>query len=176
MNPADLSQLLADYQALRAGDQRKKREDKDKDSDLPEMQPAGLQQQRQTFDQPDALWAAFAAHAPQQGWLQFQSHQLTFRDDLPAPAAEWGALLQAEAVAEGGLSLSVHRRPQGGWVLTESRHLQAGDLLCDQVRHLVHAAADTLAYRRYWRLDAELGAVQTAACFIGFQPLDSKGA
>ncbi len=162
------AQLLSDFQALRrtrAG------------GDLPRMQSAGLQQQHHSFDQPAALWAALSAHAPEQGWLQFQSHQLAFRDGLPSPAPEWGALLQAEAVTADGLSLAAHRPPAGGWVLVESRHLEQGDALCDSVHHLAHdPRLGRLAYRRYWRLDPMLGAVQTAACLIGFDQNDTKGA
>ena len=162
------AQLLTAYQALRrtqAG------------SELPPMQSAGLQQQHHRHDQPAALWAAFMAHAPVQGWLQFQSHQLVFVDSLPDPAPEWGALLQAEAVTADGLSLSAHRPPAGGWVLVESRHLEQGDLLCDTVQHLTHdARLGKLSYRRYWQLDPKLGALQTAASFTGFDPNHSKGA
>lgn len=167
MNSVTPSQLLADYQALRrqhAG------------SDLPSMKAAGLEQHRRHHTQPDAIWSALSAHAPQQGWLQFQSHQLSFREGLPSPAPEWGVLLQAEAVAADGLSLSVHRRPTEGWVLTESRHIEEGELLCDIARHLAHAASGDLAYRRYWRLDPALGAVQMASCFIGFEQKNSQGA
>ena len=162
------AQLLTDYQTLcntRAG------------SELPRMHAAGLQQRQQSFVGHAELWAAVTAYAPVTGWLQFQSHQLAFRDGLPSPAPEWGLLLQAEAVTADKLSLSVHRPPSGGWALIESQHLPQGDLLCDCVHHLAHdPRLDRLRYRRYWRLDPELGTVQAAACFIGFGHHDAKGA
>jgi hypothetical protein len=167
MNSATPSQLLADYQALR---------NRPAGSDLPSMQAAGIEQHRQHHAQPAAIWSALCTHAPRQGWLQFQSHQLSFHDGLPSPPPEWGALLQAEAVTTDGLSLSVHRHPQEGWVLTASRHLETGEQLCDIVRHLAHADSGALKYRRYWQLDPKLGAVQTASCFIGFEQKNSQGA
>lgn len=166
---APMTQLLNDYQALRrsrAG------------HDLPDMRAAGLQQQRHVHARSDAIWAAFSTHAPVQGWLQFQSHQCAFQGALPAAAPDWGTLLQAEAVTAGGLCLAVRRRPGGDWVLVESRHDEQGDLLCDVVDHLAHdPTLGVLRYRRYWRLDPELGATQTTACFLGFHhPNDNKGA
>lgn len=167
MNSVTPSQLLADYQALRR---------RPAGSDLPTMQAGGLEQHRQRHAQPAAIWSALSDRAPRQGWLQFQSHQLSFREGLPSPAPEWGVLLQAEAIAADGLSLSVHRHPQDGWVLTTSRHLETGERLCDVVSHLAHAAPGALMYRRYWQLDSALGAVQTASCFIGFEQKNSQGA
>ncbi len=166
MNAVTPSQLLADYQALR---------NRPAGSDLPSMQAAGLEQQHHRHAQPAAIWSALRDHAPRQGWLQFQSHQSSFHEGLPSPPAEWGALLQAEAVTADGLSLTVRRQPQEGWVLTTCRHLEAGELLCDIVRHLTHADSGALTYRRYWQLDPVLGAVQTAACFIGFEQQKSQG-
>ncbi|MEW6559361.1 MAG: hypothetical protein AB1412_04075 [Pseudomonadota bacterium] len=168
MNSAPIAQLLFDYQALRrtqAG------------SDLPEMRAAGLQLQQHRHAQSEALWAAFSAYAPEQGWLKFQSQQLAFSNGLPSPAPAWGALLQAEAVTADGLSLAVHRLPGGDWTLIEKRHLDVGELLCDQLDHLAHDPRfGALRYRRYWTLDPELGPVQTTACFLGFQPNDTQGA
>ncbi|MGC9185170.1 MAG: hypothetical protein ACP5GC_06960 [Thiomonas sp.] len=166
------SQLLHDYQALRQGLLRSRAAE-----DLPPMRPAGLQQTQQDFAQPDALWAAFSAHRPTQGWVQFQSHQTGFDGALPSPLPHWGWLLQAEAVTAEGLNLAVSRLPSGAWSLLERRHLDTGDWLCDELEHCAHdPRLGALRYRRYWALDPTLGPVQTAACFIGFAHNHTQGA
>lgn len=168
MNTACVSQLLDDYQSLRCARSR---------FELPDMCAATLKQQVHVYVSADAQWQMLADRRPIQGWLQFQSYQCAFSDELPHPEREWGVLLRAEAVTAGAVSLNVNRRPAGDWALVESQHEEGGEWLCDEVVHLAHhGGLEYLRYRRYWSLDRELGPVQVAACFIGFDTYCAKGA
>lgn len=168
MNTNPLPQLLADYHALRGSRVG---------AELPAMRAAGLAHHLTPHHSAQAVWAALQALGPRQGWLQFQSLQLSFTDGLPEAHPEWGALLRAEAVTAQGDSLAVHRLGADRWNLLRFEHLPQGELLCDSVQHLGHnPALGALRYRRYWRPDTELGPVQITACFIGFEPNDPQGA
>jgi len=120
-------------------------------------------------------------HAPQQGWLQFQSHVLAFTaGDLPQPAPDWGVLLAAEAVDPNGCSIHLRQSGSGGWlftVCTPAREATAEtdtDLaLADEVTLMAtDKAPGPLHYRRYWQLDPETGAAPAFAAFIGFGPTE----
>lgn len=137
--------------------------------DLPAMLLGNLHREVRTYTEPVEAWSSLTANSPIEGWLQFQSHQAAFRDGLPDPPAGWGAFLTAEAVCADGSALTLRRSPTAQWVLVISRHSAPGPLLCDEVAHLTHdRKLGSLRYRRYWRLDPDLGAVQHAACFVGF--------
>ncbi|WP_297451793.1 hypothetical protein [Ferrovum sp.] len=168
MNTAGVSHLLDDYQSLRRTL---------KCFELPDMCAATLKQQAHVYVSANAQWQMLAEHRPIQGWLQFQSYQCAFTDGLPQVKQEWGVLLRAEAVAAGAVSLNLNRRPAGDWVTVESQHIQGGEWLCDEVAHLAYRDdLGYLRYRRYWSMDRELGPVQVAACFIGFDQSDARGA
>jgi hypothetical protein len=123
-----------------------------------------------SFADPQLLWAALVAAEPKQGWLQFQSKQLPFREGLPQPQDHWGYLLAMEAVDARGRCILVNPDGAGGWRLSFHEHRNHGDLLWDQVVQLAHdPATGRLRYRRYWKYDTEQGYVQVLACFTGFQ-------
>lgn len=167
MNTAGVSQLLDDYQSLRRTLEC---------FELPDMCAATLKQQVHVYARADEQWQALVAQRPIQGWLQFQSYQCAFSEGLPHPEREWGVLLRAEAVTAGAVSLNMNRRPAGDWVLVENQHEPGGEWLWDDVTHLAHhGAMGRLCYRRYWSMDRELGPVQVAACFIGFDQHHAKG-
>lgn len=149
---------------------------------LPPMQLAKLTvEPAQRPDDPAQLWQAIEDCAPDAGWLCFQSAVLRFEQgQLPQPTPELGYLLSAECCsADATRSHSLRQRGDGGWLLTPFRHGVGEDLLCDQLSLVRHDAGSgsnagqlpgRLRYRRYWRLDPQLGPCQAAACFIGFRP------
>ncbi|OZB62253.1 MAG: hypothetical protein B7X31_10045 [Thiomonas sp. 13-66-29] len=138
---------------------------------LPHMQSGALLRTTTRHAEPEALWAAFSACQPAEGWLQFQSHQCAFSRGLAPPQASWGILLAAEAVTAQGESLAVRQIPRAGWSLLRALHGQGGDSLpFDIVTQLAHnPSAGRLRYRRYWQRDPLQGFVQFTACFIGFE-------
>lgn len=159
-----MQELLNGYQALRQSSVA---------AGMPEMTPAGLQRDARTYADPESLWEALLGCEPKQGWLQFQSRQMPFRDGLPTREENWGALLAAEAVCNATVSLSVRRDAQECWILTRIQHHDLGSLLCDEIIHLAHHPnLGALRYRRYWRTDERCETRQIAACFIGFSAQD----
>ncbi|HDL50317.1 MAG TPA: hypothetical protein ENH33_10240 [Actinobacteria bacterium] len=137
---------------------------------LPIMRSGGCRVEPRRFDDPAALWEAFKALAPTQGWLQFQSHQTAFFDTLPDLQETWGLLLCAEASDGDANSLSLVQDGRGGWLLARFVHDERAPGLWDELRQLAHdPKVGALRYRRYWRLDPEQGCVQEHACFIGFE-------
>jgi hypothetical protein len=142
---------------------------------LPLMQPGGYVANSETLEDPDQVWNRLSELRPSQGWLLFQSHQVPFTNGLVEPKPEWGVLLAAEAYGEtagASTSIALEQDGRGGWVLTRYTHAQEGDHLYDEPDQLAHTRGrpgpSKLRYRRYWRLDPELGYVQAVACFTGF--------
>lgn len=139
-------------------------------SKLPKMHPGGVITKSQTFDDPQALWAAFESRQPDQGWLMFQSEQMAFHEGLPERRDDWGCLLCCEAVTAAGETLAIIQDGRGGWRLIESTADAEAPGLWDEVRQFAHApGAGMLRYRRYWVDEQEQGFVQKHACFIGFE-------
>jgi len=118
----------------------------------------------------EAAWQALASAEPTAGWFQCQSAQRSFTGALPAHQPEWGALLAAEVVVADGRSLCIEYQ-NGVWRETRYRHLDEGDLLCDEVRQFLHSGG-RLVYRRYWRQDGEQGWVQSHTCLVAIEPLE----
>lgn len=137
---------------------------------LPPMNSGAPRLEKQkVIDDPAAIWEAFTLFKPTQGWLQFQSHQTHFIDGPPEPQTHWGLLLNAEAVDEQGQSLVLRQNGKGGWILSVYRHDEHGDGLWDEVCHRLHGADGQLRYRRYWKKEANRGAVQRLACLIAIE-------
>ena len=113
-----------------------------------------------------AAWQALQDASPTRGWFQCQSEQQSFTGALPAHQPDWGALLAAEVVADGS-SLRIEYQ-YGVWRETRYRHLDEGNLLCDEVSQYLHNGGQ-LKYRRYWQQDPEQGWVQTHACLIAVE-------
>jgi hypothetical protein len=118
-------------------------------------------------------WTFLHGLAPQEGWLQFQSHVATFTDsDLPEPMEDWGLLLAAEAALADGGSLVL--RPDGRGSLYATLTTPAAGagtaFLADRVRHRAtgRAPGKAINYTRYWQADPERGLVPVIAVFDGF--------
>lgn len=144
---------------------------------LPALAPARCRIQTRLLGDPENALTELQGHEPQQGWLQFQSHVVVFvAGDPPQPSSDWGLLLAAETVDASGRSIHLRQTGAGGWVLVVCSPLNgaagagADDLvLADQVTQLATGKAPgPLRYRRYWRLDPDIGATPAFAAFIGF--------
>ncbi len=142
---------------------------------LPDMaQGAPKQKSRETWTDPDKVWAALQKARPTQGWLQFQSHQQYFTGGLPKPKPDWGCLLAAEAVTDDGHSLILRQYSGPGWLLTTHSHDEKGDGLYDEIRHRLHGANGFLVYRRYWSDDAERGFIQQLCLLSAIEIHDDR--
>ena len=139
-------------------------------ADLPTMQRGSFDANTSRYNDPTTLWDALQALAPQQGWIQFQSHQCAFQNSLPEPEEHWGQLLAAEACDANGNSIHLSQNNQGGWLISHYQHQTSGEMLCDETTQLAYdLKLSQLRYRRYWRHEPGQGYVQTLACFIGFE-------
>jgi hypothetical protein len=142
---------------------------------LPEMEIAALHLETHQEPTPAAAWEALVNWQPQQGWLQFQSQTVAFVDSrLPEPEANWGLLLDAEALDAQGRSLTLRTVSPGVVQRVIAQPLPAGvggqDYLTDEVVQLAtkKTGHKMLFYRRYWRQDALDGLLPFFAAFQGF--------
>lgn len=143
---------------------------------LPKMAQGGCNMETKVLNRGDDVWKALLNAEPEAGWIQCQSHQMSFtRGAFPKNQDKWGMLLAAEVVTADGKSL--HLLSRGGkWYLTTFAHEARGELLFDHVQQRLHTGG-MLNYRRYWRTDPEQGCIQTCACLIGideFEPHQQK--
>ena len=144
-------------------------------SNLTEMEIAALHLETHHEPTPAAAWEALVSWQPQQGWLQFQSHTVAFdAAKLPEPEANWGLLLDAEAVDAQGRSLTLRTVSPGMVQRVIAQPLPAGggeqDYLTDQVYQLATKKTGhiKLCYRRYWRQDEFDGLLPFFVAFQGF--------
>lgn len=160
----NLTDLASAYSGLRAAHR------------LPPMEVRHLRRMPQPLSDPTNPWAAFAALAPQAGWLQFQSQVHCFEQgQLPPPDDESGCLLAAEAVDTQGRSLLLRQDGRGGFllvVISDGPGEGATAMLADEVLLLgTGRAPGRLRYRRYWQADDAQGITPVCAAFIGFAPV-----
>lgn len=130
-------------------------------------------------------WRFVSALAPRQGWMQFQSRVVAFKNgEIPTPAPDWGFLLAAEAVLPDGRATVIGPDGRGTLQAVVLAHsavraetdtvTNATPAIIDRVRHRatgsIPDAHRGVNYIRYWRADPERGLVPVVAAFAGFAP------
>ncbi len=138
-----------------------------KEHKLAPMTACGCEMEIREHKDAETAWQVLVSATPEAGWFQCQSEQRSFTGGLPDYLPEWGVLLAAEAVTEGGGSLRIEHQ-NGAWKEIHYGHRDNGDFLCDEVTQYLHNGGQ-LNYRRYWRQDPEQGCIQTHACLIAVE-------
>ena len=149
---------------------------------LSPMKRTVLKVESSTIGDPQTAWQELQRLAPLEGWVQFQSHLAAFGSgELPDAHADWGLLLAAEGIDSQGRSIHLRQDGAGGLklVIAASQPIGAGAMgqetyFADRVSHLAtdKALGERVCYRRYWRLDSDLGAIPVFAAFQGFAPTE----
>lgn len=153
----------------------KKLEIKGQNNLLDRLQICGLEQESDSYDNPNDVETKVKAFEPVEGWLCFQSEVKSFCQGETMPYA--GILLYGEVVNAKGESLHIREDGLGGWILTKLTEIDEGEQYLAETQKFLglgnKQAPEKLYYRVYWENDQEHGYRQFVARFTGFEPEES---
>ncbi|MGV6817458.1 MAG: hypothetical protein ACWA44_09370 [Thiotrichales bacterium] len=125
---------------------------------LPKMQSGSYDSQLTIVEDRETLFSSINFQRPQSGWLQFQSHQCYFIEELVEPEETWGTLMSGEIVHHD-TNIARINLIDGKWHMNILNHCAEGEMLWDEVEQLLPGTG-TITYRRYWQQDPEQGYLQ----------------
>jgi hypothetical protein len=141
---------------------------------LPGMELGKLNSTSHRYHSSDNVLEQIVNFKPKQAWITFQSTNIAILngDLLATYPNDYGLILAAECVSEDGKQ-SLHIRYDGTeespWLVKIYEQGNGDEYLFDDVGLLATTRSlGKLHYRRFWHIDAELGAEPCFACFTGF--------